>query len=308
MAPTSPAGLKGGSGGGSSTAAVARRVTPATSILAFVTPAKAEAWWLRKAQSFVRWKAENANCCMASLPVTISAAKIPNTQIMANRPLLISLLRMSSVYIFTPKGSPKLPGSFPSCSRHASSMTADAMNRPSMPKTPSPVAIAPKPAGVFSKPGNLRKCWPSRPTEAIMATRPCFSSAARNLLNPPSSPTLQNPRGSKYPSGAKAPTSLAGLNGGGGGGSDSVALAEALVGVRPVVFRAAAAPAPASARPNNAQGLATACEDMLDTGVLSVAVRPVYCCCRPRRWTPGAAKSCAPPMPPTARSPRPRPR
>jgi len=95
---------------------------------------------------------------MASLPVAISAAKMPSTQIMAKRPLLISLVRISSVYILTPKGSPKLPGSLFASSLHASSSTAHITAIAVKPNTPSPVPMAAKPAGAFSKPGNLMKC------------------------------------------------------------------------------------------------------------------------------------------------------
>merc|ERR1719346_590262 len=171
---------------------------------------------------------QKPNCSMASLPVASSAAKMPMTQIMAKRPLLISLVRISSLYILTPKGSPKLPGSLPSSSLQASSKNAVAKKSTVKPRTPSPVPMAPKPAGVLSKPGSLTKCWPSRPTEAIMATRPCFSSEARNLLKPSSSPTIVKPSGSKKPSGAMAPICSLGWNGGGGGGTSASATAAPL--------------------------------------------------------------------------------
>mmetsp|Transcript_38767 Transcript_38767/g.78214 ORF Transcript_38767/g.78214 Transcript_38767/m.78214 type:complete len:251 (-) Transcript_38767:18-770(-) len=149
--------------------------------------------------------------------------KMPNTQIMAKRPLLISLLRISSSYIFRPNGSPKLPGLTPSLSRQANSRTPERRKTPKKPMTPSPVPMAPKPAGVLSNPGNLRKCWPKRPTDAIMATRPCLSSDARSLSKPRSSPTFVNSRGSKKPRGAVAPTCSDGWKGGGGGGTASSA-------------------------------------------------------------------------------------
>merc|ERR1719414_2429989 len=161
---------------------------------------------------------QKPNCWIASLPVAISAAKMPSTLIMAMRPLLISLLRMSSLYMSMPNGLPKLPGSLLESSRQASSRNAESTNRPKKPKTPSPVPRAPRPAGVFSKPGNLMKCWPTRPMDAIIATRPCFNSEARNLLKPFSSPTDVKPSGSKNPSGIKAPICSAGWKGGGGGG------------------------------------------------------------------------------------------
>jgi len=51
-----------------------------------------------------------------------------------------------------------------------------------------------------------------------MATRPCFSSAARICMKPSLSPTLTMPEGSKKPSGSVTPTCLAGSKGGGAGG------------------------------------------------------------------------------------------
>ena len=48
--------------------------------------------------------AGSPNCCMASLPVAISAAKMPRTEIMAMRPLFSSFILISSLYMFTPKG------------------------------------------------------------------------------------------------------------------------------------------------------------------------------------------------------------
>mmetsp|Transcript_136562 Transcript_136562/g.424284 ORF Transcript_136562/g.424284 Transcript_136562/m.424284 type:complete len:146 (-) Transcript_136562:34-471(-) len=73
---------------------------------------------------------------MASLPVANSAAQMPRTLIMAMRPLLISLARISSVYIFRPKGSPKLPGSLASFSRHANSRMLQANEEDDTPKHP----------------------------------------------------------------------------------------------------------------------------------------------------------------------------
>mmetsp|Transcript_38769 Transcript_38769/g.78218 ORF Transcript_38769/g.78218 Transcript_38769/m.78218 type:complete len:291 (-) Transcript_38769:18-890(-) len=163
------------------------------------------------------------NCWIASLPEASSAKKMPSTQIMAKRPLLISLLRMSVSYILKPSGSPKLPGMPPSFSRQSNSMTPESQKTPKKPMAPSAVPMAPRPAGVFSKPGNLMKCWPRRPTDAIIATRPCLISEARNLSKPCSSPTFVNPSGSKKPRGAVAPTCSDGWKGGGGGGTASSA-------------------------------------------------------------------------------------
>mmetsp|Transcript_38766 Transcript_38766/g.78212 ORF Transcript_38766/g.78212 Transcript_38766/m.78212 type:complete len:249 (-) Transcript_38766:18-764(-) len=148
---------------------------------------------------------------------------MPSTQIMAKRPLLISLVRISSLYMLMPSGSPKSPGLAPSLSRQASSRTPDNKKRPKKPMTPSPVPMALRPAGVFSKPGNLMKCWPSRPTDAIIATRPCLSSDERSLLKPASSPTFVKPSGSKKPRGSVAPNCSDGWKGGGGGGTASSA-------------------------------------------------------------------------------------
>merc|ERR1719401_2971369 len=83
-----------------------------------------------------------------------------------------------------------------------------------MPTTPSAVPNTAKPAGAFSKPGSLTKCCPSSPTLAIMATRPCFNSAARSLRKPASSPTLAKPRGSKKTQGRHGADLLARLEGG----------------------------------------------------------------------------------------------
>mmetsp|Transcript_136569 Transcript_136569/g.424306 ORF Transcript_136569/g.424306 Transcript_136569/m.424306 type:complete len:204 (-) Transcript_136569:369-980(-) len=158
---------------------------------------------------------------MASLPVANSAAQMPRALIMAMRPLLISLARISSVYIFKPKGSPKLPGSLASLSRHANSRRPQATKRMTPPSTPSPVFMAPKVPRTPSKPGTLRKCCPMAPMEAIMATRPCFNSAARKSRKPASSPTSQRLSGSKYPMGSSAPICSEGWKGGGGGGASA---------------------------------------------------------------------------------------
>merc|ERR1712072_355358 len=84
-----------------------------------------------------------------------------------------------------------------------------------------------QPRRAFSNPGNLMKCWPTKPMEAIMATRPCLISEARNLLKPFSSPTVVKFSGSKKPRGATAPICSEGANGGGGGGASASAKATA---------------------------------------------------------------------------------
>eukprot|EP00984_Skeletonema_dohrnii_P015798 scaffold6899_cov78-Skeletonema_dohrnii-CCMP3373.AAC.1 len=51
-------------------------------------------------------------------------------------------------------------------------------------------------------------CWQwcgEHPFLAAMATRPCMTSASRRRLTPSTSLPLENPRGSKNPSGATAP-------------------------------------------------------------------------------------------------------
>mmetsp|Transcript_90184 Transcript_90184/g.250552 ORF Transcript_90184/g.250552 Transcript_90184/m.250552 type:complete len:252 (+) Transcript_90184:186-941(+) len=144
---------------------------------------------------------------------------MPSTEIMAKRPLLSSLLRISESYMPTPKGSPKLPGSFFGSCVHTSSMTPLQAKMAPKPTWPTRVPRAPMPAGTASAPGSLRKCCPTRPTDAIMATRPCLSSALRRTWKPCLSPTLVNPRGSKKPSGAIAPICSAGSKGFGGGGA-----------------------------------------------------------------------------------------
>jgi len=158
---------------------------------------------------------------MAFLPVANSAAKIPNTLIIAMRPLLSSLLRISSVYMLTPKGSPKLPGSLPSCSLHASSNAPQATNKTNMPNVALPLPSAPYVPVTASNHGSFRKGCPIAPMEAIMATRPCLISAALNLLKPRSSPSWVNPKGSKYPKGSTAPSCAAGSKGLGADGAAS---------------------------------------------------------------------------------------
>mmetsp|Transcript_41336 Transcript_41336/g.97104 ORF Transcript_41336/g.97104 Transcript_41336/m.97104 type:complete len:248 (+) Transcript_41336:715-1458(+) len=193
---------------------------------------------------------------MAFFPVTISAAKMPRTLIMAIRPLLISLLRISSLYMSMPKGSPKLPGSRSSSCLHTSSMMPLAIKRMNSPKVTLPLARAPKVPDAFgkSKIGNLKKGWPIAPMDAIIATRPCLISAARSLLKPFSSPTLVKPRGSKKPSGSTAPICAAGSNGGGATGSSGapsstsagVAVASVVVAAAIEIFFAMRAIRPAS--------------------------------------------------------------
>merc|ERR1740129_487941 len=98
------------------------------------------------------------------------------------------------------------------------------------PYVPGAEVTADSPAGTFSKPGNFTRCCTTAPRAAIIATRPCLISAARKLLNPSLSPTLENPAGSKKPKGAIAPTCFAGSNGGGGGGVSSASSASGVSG------------------------------------------------------------------------------
>mmetsp|Transcript_52668 Transcript_52668/g.135945 ORF Transcript_52668/g.135945 Transcript_52668/m.135945 type:complete len:266 (-) Transcript_52668:6-803(-) len=174
----------------------------------------------------------------------------PRAANMAKRPLLSSLLRMSTSYMPRPAGSPKLPGSL-----LGSSCQTWVSRKPERPKSttkpmpPWTVVRAPMPAGTSSKPGNLTAGWTTAPREAIIATRACFSSAARRLRKPASSPVLQKPRGSKKPRGARAPTCLDGSKGGGGGGASSLAATfSSLAALMRTARRPAARETPAAPR------------------------------------------------------------
>ena len=107
------------------------------------------------------WRLPSAwrpNCWMASCPLAISAAKIPRTEIIAMRPLFNSLVLISSLYIWRPNGSPKLPGSFVplGSSLHTFSKQPDTRKRAKRPITPSSLPRMEKPEGKFSKPGNFQ--------------------------------------------------------------------------------------------------------------------------------------------------------
>merc|ERR1719240_29221 len=140
------------------------------------------------------------------------------------RPLLISRSLHSVVYWPRPTGSPKLPGSFFGSCGHTKISTAPLMSTKRMrPYVAGGVNTQAMPVGTSWNPGNLIAVCATAPTAAIIATRPCFNSAARRLLKPSLSPTFEKPNGSKYPRGGVAPSSFAGLKGGGGGGSSFLA-------------------------------------------------------------------------------------
>jgi len=81
---------------------------------------------------------------------------MPRAANMAMRPLLSSRFRMSRSYMPRPTGSPKSPTSFfGSCVQTANSMTPERRKSAAKPYEPGGVVTAARPAGTFSKPGNL---------------------------------------------------------------------------------------------------------------------------------------------------------